>query len=146
MIESMAAGCVQVLTNVSGVGDTVKPGINGFVHAVGDTQAMATSLQNLLTQPDLLSQMSASCIAHVQRNHDPDDYDRKLLHLAQQAWKQPQRHWPRFRKLIPAFIVAEYQSRSKKKNDISLKGRIKLKFMQLINRVIPGQPINRLDC
>jgi len=74
MIESMSAGCVQVLTNVSGVGDTVKPGVNGFVHEVGGTQAMAVSLETLLAQPELLSRMSASCIDHVQRNHNPDDY------------------------------------------------------------------------
>jgi len=137
MIESMAAGCVQVLTNVSGVGDTVTPGINGFVHAIGDTQAMAASLQTLLCQPDLLSRMSAACIDHVQRNHDPDAYDRQFLNLAQQAWQQPQRCWPRFRKLIPAFITAKYQSRIKKKNLISLKGRIKLKAIKLINLAKP---------
>jgi glycosyltransferase involved in cell wall biosynthesis len=135
MIESMAAGCVQVLTNVSGVGDTVTPGINGFVHAVGDTQAMATSLQNLWAQPELLSRLSASCIEHVQLNHDPDDYDRQLMNLAQQAWQQPQRRWPRFRRLIPASTVAEYKLRSKKKNPISLKGRIKMKLMALIKRL-----------
>lgn len=135
MIESMAAGCVQVLTNVSGVGDTVTPGINGFVHAVGDTQAMATSLQNLWAQPELLSRLSASCIEHVQLNHDPDDYDRQLMNLAQQAWQQPQRRWPRFRRLIPASTVAEYKLRSKKKNPISIKGRIKMKVLALIKRL-----------
>jgi len=136
MIESMAAGCVQVLTNVSGVGDTVTPGINGFVHAVGDTQAMAASLQTLLTQPDLLNRMSAACIDHVNRNHDPDDYDRKLIDLAQQAWlQQPQRRWPRFKQLIPNSVKAEYQSRLKKKNPISLKGRIKLKLIELTSQM-----------
>ena len=135
MIESMAAGCVQVLTNVSGVGDTVTPGVNGFVHAVGDTQAMATSLQNLWAQPELLSRLSASCIEHVQLNHDPDDYDRQLMNLAQQAWQQPQRRWPRFRRLVPASTVTEYNLRSKKKNPISLKGRIKMKLMALIKRL-----------
>jgi glycosyltransferase involved in cell wall biosynthesis len=135
MIESMAAGCVQVLTNVSGVGDTVTPGINGFVHAVGDTQAMASSLQNLWAQPELLSRLSTSCIEHVQLNHDPDDYDRQLMNLAQQAWQQPQRLWPRFRRLVPASTVAEYNLRSKKKNPISLKGRIKMKLIALIKRL-----------
>jgi glycosyltransferase involved in cell wall biosynthesis len=135
MIESMAAGCVQVLTNVSGVADTVKPGIHGFVHAVGDTKAMAASLQTLWAQPELLSRLSASCIEHVHLNHDPDDYDRQLLNLAQQAWQQPQRRWPRFRRLIPASTVAEYRLRSKKKNLFSLKGRIKMKLLALIQRL-----------
>jgi hypothetical protein len=131
----MAAGCVQVLTNVSGVGDTVTPGVNGFVHAVGDTQAMATSLQNLWAQPELLSRLSTSCIEHVQLNHDPDDYDRQLMNLAQQAWQQPQRRWPRFRRLVPATTLEEYKLRSKKKNTISLKGRIKMKLLALIKRL-----------
>jgi glycosyltransferase involved in cell wall biosynthesis len=137
MIESMAAGCVQVLTNVSGVGDTVNPGVNGFVHEVGDTQAMAVSLETLLAQPEVLSRMSASCIDHVQRNHNPDDYDRKLLNLAQQAWQQPQRSWPRFRKLIPTSVVDEYKSRNNKKILISFKGRVKLKFIEIINLLLP---------
>jgi glycosyltransferase involved in cell wall biosynthesis len=135
MIESMAAGCVQVLTNVSGVGDTVTPGVNGFVHAVGDTQAMASSLQNLWAQPELLSRLSTSCIEHVQLNHDPDDYDRQLMNLAQQARQQPQRRWPRFRRLVPATTIAEFKLRSKKKNPISLKGRFKMKLMALIKRL-----------
>jgi glycosyltransferase involved in cell wall biosynthesis len=138
MIESMAAGCVQVLTNVSGVGDTIKHGFNGFIHPVGDTKAMAASLHTLLAEPELLSRMSAACIDHVERNHDPDNYDRHLLELAQQAWQQPQRRWPQFRRLIPAFVVSDYQSSLKKKNPISLKGRIKLKFIKLIKRVRLG--------
>ncbi len=142
MIESMAAGCVQVLTDVSGVGDTVTPGMNGFVHAVGDTKAMAASLQTLLTQPDLLNRMSAACIDHVQRNHDPDDYDRQLLDLAQQAWLQPQRRWPRLRRLIPNSITAEYQSRLKKRNYISLKGRIKMKLLKVVNRTLSSRATN----
>jgi glycosyltransferase involved in cell wall biosynthesis len=135
MIESMAAGCVQVLTNVSGVGDTIKHGFNGYIHPVGDTKAMAASLHTLLAEPELLSRMSAACIDHVERNHDPDNYDRHLLELAQQAWQQPQRRWPQFRRLIPVFVVSEYQSSLKKKNPISIKGRIKLKFLKLIKRI-----------
>jgi hypothetical protein len=71
----------------------------------------------------------------VQLNHDPDDYDRQLMNLAQQAWQQPQRRWPRFRRLIPASTVAEYKLRLKKKNSISLKGRIKMKVLESIKRL-----------
>jgi len=138
MIESMAAGCVQVLTNVSGVSDTIKHGINGFIHPVGDTKSMAVSLQILFADPELLSRMSTACIDHVERNHDPDNYDRHLLELAQQAWQQPQRRWPQFRRLIPTVVVSEYQSSLKKKDLISLKGRIRLKFIELINRTRLG--------
>jgi len=81
--------------------------------------------------------MSAACIDHVNRNHDPDNYDRELIDLAQQAWLEPQRRWPRFKQLIPNSIKAEYQSRLKKKNPISLKGRIKLGLIELAGRTRP---------
>jgi glycosyltransferase involved in cell wall biosynthesis len=131
MVESMAAGCVQLVTNVSGVSDTVKPGISGFIHEIGDTEAMAKSLQTLLEQPDLLSRMSVACIDHVQLHHDPDRYDSKLLELARQAWQEPQRKWPRFRRLIPESVVAEQRLRRKARTSISLRGRIKLKCLDL---------------
>jgi glycosyltransferase involved in cell wall biosynthesis len=132
MIESMAAGCVQVLTNVSGVGETVKSDIHGYVHEVGNTEAMADSLQMLFEHPELLSAMSAACIDHVERNHDADHYDSQILHLAQEAWEEDQRHWPRFRRLIPASVLARERSRLRPKQPISLRGRVKLKCIDII--------------
>jgi glycosyltransferase involved in cell wall biosynthesis len=132
MIESMAAGCVQVVTDVSGVTDSVSHGLTGFIHTIGDTAAMADSLQTLLEQPELLSQMSTRCIEHAHLNHNPEQYDRQLVELVQQAWQQPQRHWPRFRRLIPASVVATQRARLKKTASISIQGRIKLKCIGLM--------------
>lgn len=137
MVESMAAGCVQVVTNVSGVSDTVIHDVNGFVHPIGDVAAMADSLETLWEHPELLNKMSARCIEHVRLHHDPEQYDLRFLELIQQAWQQPQRNWSRFRRLIPADVVAEERSRRKGKTMISLKGRIKLKIMAILDKLWP---------
>jgi len=133
MIESMAAGCVQMVTNVSGVSDSVEHGISGFIHEIGDTAAMANHLYLLHQDPELLSKMSEACISHVKQHHDPDHYDAVLLRLCRQSWEQPQRCWPRFKSLIPQKIKANLNKKNRFKSEISLKGRIKLKLIGIKN-------------
>jgi glycosyltransferase involved in cell wall biosynthesis len=133
MIESMAAGCVQMVTNVSGVSDSVVHGIRGFIHEVGDTTEMANHLQLLHDNPEQLRLMSEACINHVKRHHDPDHYDEVLLSLTRQAWEQPQRYWPRFKRLIPPEVSAGFKNKNRVNHNISLKGRIKLRILSMIN-------------
>lgn len=133
MIESMAAGCVQMVTNVSGVSDSVVHGIRGFIHEVGDTTAMANHLQLLHDNPEQLRLMSEACINHVRRHHDPDHYDDILLSLTRQAWEQPQRYWPRFKRRIPPEVSAGFRNKNRVNHNISLKGRIKMKILRMIN-------------
>jgi len=140
MVESMAAGCVQLVTNVSGVSDTVNHGVTGYVHEIGDVAAMADHLQILWQQPELLSQMSAQGIDHARRHHDPVQYDLQFLKLVEEAWQQPQRLWPRFRRLIPARVIAEERSSKHPQAAVSLKGRIKLKLLAALSRLKTPSP------
>ena len=84
MIESMAAGCVQMVTNVSGVSDSVEHGISGFIYEIGDITAMANHLFLLHQDSELLSKMFEACISNVKQHHDPDDYDTVLLRLCRE--------------------------------------------------------------
>jgi glycosyltransferase involved in cell wall biosynthesis len=135
MIESMASGCVQIVTDVSGVSDSVQHGINGFVHPVGDTEAMADHLELLLRDTNLLSRMSQACIDHVLQHHDQDHYDHCLLQLAEQAWIQPQRAWPWWKPPIPGSVIAEHKRRLQSRHGITWKGRVKLAMLRFKNKL-----------
>jgi glycosyltransferase involved in cell wall biosynthesis len=134
MVESMGAGCVQVVTDVSGVSDSVQHGIHGFVQPVGDTDSMAMHLQLLMHDADLLSRMSEACIDHVRQNHDPDHYDQCLLQLAEQAWIQPQRFWPWWKPTIPRSVIADHKHRRQSRTGITWKGHIKIAMQRFKHR------------
>lgn len=138
MIESMAAGCVQIVTDVSGVSDSVQDNVSGFVHQIGDTESMAHHLSLLLADPELRHRMSQACIDHVAQHHNPELYDQSLLQLAHSAWQQAPRSWPRWKRCIPRSVIAEYRQRTKKRQQISWKGRVKLKLIRLRNRLVGG--------
>jgi glycosyltransferase involved in cell wall biosynthesis len=129
MIEGMAAGCIPVVTDVSGVHETVKHGINGFIHRVGDVKAMATSMEDLLLNPAQLSAMGTAARCHIEEYHHPERYDEQLIAIAQEAWLQTERIWPRHKDIYPSSIL----DFSKPRNEmISLRGRIKLKALELL--------------
>lgn len=144
MIESMAAGCVQFVTDVSGVSDSVQDGVNGFVHAIGDTAAMAEHLSVILHDPERLSRMSQACIDHVMKHHDAAQYDDSLLALVREAWQEPQRSWPRWKPCIPQSVIAEHRRRSKQRINISWKGHLKLALVRLKDRLREGLNSNKL--
>ncbi len=57
IMEAMYAGRPVVATRVGGVPDLIEDGVHGFIHAVGDTEGMARSLERLLTDPGLRQRM-----------------------------------------------------------------------------------------
>jgi glycosyltransferase involved in cell wall biosynthesis len=64
VLEAMAAGLAEVVTNVSGSQDMVQDGVNGFVIEPGDVTAMASRLVQLVEDRRLRKQMGqASLVA-----------------------------------------------------------------------------------
>ena len=59
-LEAMACGVPPVATRTGGVPDLIDHGVNGFMEPVGDTDAQAKTLINLLTDNALFSQVSAA--------------------------------------------------------------------------------------
>ena len=57
VLEGMAAGLPQVVTNVSGSQDVVETGCNGIVVEPGDSEAMAKALYRLVSDHSLRSRM-----------------------------------------------------------------------------------------
>ena len=57
-LEATASGVPVVASNVGGVPEVIKDGETGFLHDVGDVDAMAASAARLLGEPDLRRRMS----------------------------------------------------------------------------------------
>ncbi len=59
-LEAMASGAPVVASRVGGIPEVVEDGVSGFLHPVGDIEAMAESSIEVLTNADLHDRMSAA--------------------------------------------------------------------------------------
>jgi len=59
-IESLAAGTPVVATRVGGVADVVRDGVDGFLVAPGDVEALADAVERLARDPELRERMGAA--------------------------------------------------------------------------------------
>jgi len=60
IIEALAAGRPVVTTDVGGVGDVVRDGVDGYLVDVGDADAMASRLAEIAGDPELAARLGAS--------------------------------------------------------------------------------------
>lgn len=60
VIEALAAGCPVVATDVGGVSDVVREGVDGFLVPARDTEALAERLTRLARDPELRARMGAA--------------------------------------------------------------------------------------
>lgn len=61
LLEAMAAGCIPVVSKLSGVTDTIiEPGASGVLFPVGDWRAAARGIDELARHPERLDAMSAN--------------------------------------------------------------------------------------
>lgn len=80
IIEALAAGRPIVSTNVGGVADVVRDGVDGFLVEVGDTGAMAARLAEIAADPALAKRLGQAGRKRVLRRYAVarlvDDVDR----------------------------------------------------------------------
>lgn len=63
LLEAMAAGIPCVVTNVGGIPDILRNGVEGRVVEPGNVQALAQAVEQLLTDPQIYAGMSAASLA-----------------------------------------------------------------------------------
>jgi glycosyltransferase involved in cell wall biosynthesis len=68
-LEAMAAGLPVVAADKYAVKDVVRPGETGFLFDIGDAQAMADRLNDVLSDPALRARMSANAV-RLAAEHD----------------------------------------------------------------------------
>lgn len=74
MLEAMAHGCVPVVTNVSGAGEFIEPGENGYICEVGDIEGIAGSVVELSKNRELVQIYGEKCRKIVSKRCNPEEY------------------------------------------------------------------------
>ena len=64
-LEALAAGVPVVASRVGGLPEVVRDGEDGFLHAVGDVEAMAASAARLVDDPSLRARLGAAARARA---------------------------------------------------------------------------------
>lgn len=67
-LEAMSSGVPVVASKVGGLPEVVEDGVTGFLHPVGDVEAMAASVRRLLDDDALHARMSAAARARALRH------------------------------------------------------------------------------
>lgn len=77
LLESMSFGIVPVCTNVGGINNVIT-GETGFVVESGDSEALANSMNELLSNSSMYEKMSQKCKERIIDNFSIDNYVSKL--------------------------------------------------------------------
>lgn len=82
IMEAMALGRPVVSTYVAGIPELVQPGQAGWLVPAGDAQALADTIEQVLTTPcPALTQLGAAGQQRVQQRHNIDTEAGKLAHV-----------------------------------------------------------------
>lgn len=106
MSEAMARGTVPVVTDVSGSGDIIRSGENGFLAPVDDISQLATAIQTLANDRTRLEETGRAAFESGQTLPSATQYAAWLQQFADDCWKNdPPRKWPAER---PLFQLHKY--------------------------------------
>ncbi len=95
MIESMACGCVPVVSRVeSGVADIIQDGHNGLTFPVGDIETMADHVQALNANADRVVRLGAEARTAIEATCGYAGYFERALSILDGAAAAPARPWP----------------------------------------------------
>jgi glycosyltransferase involved in cell wall biosynthesis len=84
MLEAMAAGRPVVMTDVGHIQSVVRDGVDGFLVAAGDVDALTDRLRRLLVNPVLAAQMGAASRSRA-RSHDVGAVAARLRSVLERA-------------------------------------------------------------
>jgi len=74
MLEAMSYGCVPVVTDVSGAGEFISSGRNGYVYNVGDLRGIAEGIAALGRERDTLYRYGEECRNIIRNRCNPEEY------------------------------------------------------------------------
>ncbi len=103
MIEAMAAGCVPVVTKVSGAEGFIRSGENGYLAEVGDVEGLAEAIAKLAADRDALERMGGKAHESVDVEFSLERYTQWFSEVVERVWSEPDRPWPRRKALMPPY-------------------------------------------
>ena len=83
--EAMACGLPVIATDVGGLPDTVKPGRNGLLVPVGDSEAACDAIEQLWRDPGVLSTMGRAARAFVLEERDLGVISERYLRILEEV-------------------------------------------------------------
>lgn len=101
MLESMAQGCVPVVTDVSGAREKITHGETGFIVAIGDVSSMARIIDDLDADRARVQRISNACLASLRDHHGFDAYDCEFVKIMQECVSGPPARWPPTKAIVP---------------------------------------------
>lgn len=88
VLEGLAAGLPVLAWDEGGIREQIVNGETGFLLPTGDVRALANSLDSLLADPDLRSQMGNKGREHLRLHCDPNQASVKFAHILRQVVKR----------------------------------------------------------
>jgi len=134
MLESMAEGCVPVMTHVSGTSAVIHPGENGHLVPVGDLDQMAHAIKNLYLDRNQLISQGEKAHQTVKAKYSYGDYVAWFSEMVDDVWQEPARPWPPKTKPVEfeevrQWVQRSYEPRSLKPIDPQPDSRTKILFI-----------------
>jgi glycosyltransferase involved in cell wall biosynthesis len=99
MLESMAFGCVPVVTQVGGT-SIIKSGVNGYCVPVGSITEMTQAIKSLAKDRPRLARMGQRAHTTIRAHLSYEQYASWFLQMVHAAWEEPPRYWPGDRPLL----------------------------------------------
>jgi glycosyltransferase involved in cell wall biosynthesis len=99
MLESMAYGCVPVVTQVGGT-SMIKSGVNGYCVPVGSITEMAQIIKSLANERPRLTTMGQNAHTTIRSHLNYEQCASWFLQMVHAVWEEPPRCWPADRPLL----------------------------------------------
>ena len=93
MLESMAYGCVPVVTQVGGT-TIIKPGVNGYCVPVGSVTEMAKIIKGLADDRERIAKIGLRAHATIGAQISYEQYVNWFLQMVRSLWLEAPRYWP----------------------------------------------------
>ena len=99
MLESMAYGCVPVVTQVGGT-SMIQSAVNGYCVPVGSITEMAQIIKSLANDRPRLATMGQNAHTTIRSHLSYEQYASWFLQIVHAVWEEPPRCWPVDRLLL----------------------------------------------
>jgi glycosyltransferase involved in cell wall biosynthesis len=93
MLDSMAYGCVPVVTKVGGTA-IIKPGANGYCVPVGSMTEMAKIIKGLADDREMVVSIGQKAHETIGAQVSYEQYANWFLKLVRVLWQEAPRYWP----------------------------------------------------